>query len=164
MKYKCRYANDKEGTDLSLVIESVEASTPEEAAKKFDSLMGGALLMHPYIHVEWGGVLSKNNKGFQIFESQKDKEKSAYNEKDGLTVKLQSTPSKNETPVSCGFATIHFVVGFICLVVALILLTNEKSGAVICFAASFGCILTGSILQKLSDIRFYLKGIYKRMK
>ena len=68
MKFKCCYANDKEGTDRSLVIESVEALNTQEAAKKFDS-DNGATLVRPYICVQWGGLLEKGS--CEIFESQK---------------------------------------------------------------------------------------------
>ena len=99
MKYKCCYANDREGTDLSLVEENVEASTPEEAAWKFENdNVNEAIQIRPFIYVQWGGFLEKGPKDCQIFESQKwqreEEEKQKNNEVENFS-HLSLTPKGN---------------------------------------------------------------------
>ena len=68
MKYKCCYSNDEGASDISLVVEKVEAESPEEACSKFENdIVNENVTIRPYIFVQWGGLNSK----WKVFESEK---------------------------------------------------------------------------------------------
>ena len=71
--------------------------------------------------------------------------------------------NKTEIPAS-NWATLHYLVGLLCLIVFVAALSeSDGEAALISLASSVGCFIFGTILQSLKTICFYLREIYKRL-